>query len=73
MRTKKSNNKVPVQQERILKVKPYTIVNRGSLRHVAEIKLSGLWLIDLGFTPEQHVIVTAKEKEINIRLAELAF
>lgn len=58
------------EQSRILKIQPQLRENRWNKVLIPEIKLSGIWLNDLGFTPARHVTVIAKHKVIIIKLLE---
>lgn len=58
------------QKTRSLKIQPQIRQNRLSQKTIPEIKLSGQWLNDLGFTPAHYVTVTAEEKMLIIRLVE---
>ena len=51
-------------------VQPDLKRNRWSQTTVPVIRLSGLWLDRLGFTPERRVIVTTMNKLLIIRLDE---
>ena len=51
-------------------VQPDLKRNRWSQTTVPVIRLSGLWLDRLGFTPEHRVIVTTMNKLLIIRLDE---
>jgi hypothetical protein len=64
----KKTNKRP--EVRSLKIQPDIKVNRWSQTTVPVIRLSGLWLDKLGFTPEQRVTVTTMNKLLIIRLEE---
>jgi len=55
---------------RSLKIQPDIKFNRWSQTTVPVIRLSGLWLDRLGFTPEQRVTVTTMDKLLIIRLDE---
>ncbi|MBX3257401.1 MAG: SymE family type I addiction module toxin [Chitinophagaceae bacterium] len=55
---------------RSLKLQPDTRFNECSQITIPVIKLSGLWLDRLGFTPERRVIVTTMNKLLIIRLDE---
>ena len=55
---------------RSLKVQPDLKRNRWSQTTVPVIRLSGLWLERLGFTPDHRVTVTAMNKLLIIRLDE---
>lgn len=61
-------NSTPATQVRSLKVQPQLRVNRWSSTPIAEIRLSGLWLMELGFIPQQRVTVTATRKRLIIEL-----
>jgi hypothetical protein len=63
-------NNTEKQKTRSLKIQPQIRQNRLSQKTVPEIKLSGKWLNDLGFTPAHYVTVTAEEKMLIIRLVE---
>jgi hypothetical protein len=69
MRTGKQKKEV-YPQVRSLKVQPQLRINRWSRTEISEIKLSGLWLKELGFEPEKRVTVTVMEKQIVIWLDE---
>lgn len=58
------------RKTRSLKIQPQIRQNRLSQKTIPEIKLSGKWLSDLGFTPAHYVTVTAEEKMLIIRLVE---
>ncbi len=67
------NNKRPTIRRpdvRSLKIQPDTKINRWSQTTVPVIRLSGLWLDRLGFTPERRVTVTTMNKLLIIRLDE---
>jgi len=70
MRTpeKKKTSKRP--EVRSLKIQPDIKFNRWSQTRVPVIRLSGVWLDKLGFTPEQRVTVTTMNKLLIIRLEE---
>jgi hypothetical protein len=55
---------------RSLKIQPDIRFNRWSRTTVPVIRLSGVWLDKLGFTPEQRVTVTTMNKVLIIRLDE---
>jgi hypothetical protein len=67
------NNKRPTIRRpdvRSLKIQPDIRFNECSQITIPVIKLSGLWLDRLGFTPERRVIVTTMNKLLIIRLDE---
>jgi hypothetical protein len=70
MRTpeKKKTSKRP--EVRSLKIQPDIKLNRWSKTIVPVIRLSGVWLDRLGFTPEQRVTVTTMKKLLIIQLDE---
>lgn len=69
MRTpEKKESKRP--EVRSLKIQPIIKFNRWSQTTVPEIKLSGLWLDELGFTPQKRVTITTMNKLLIIRLEE---
>ena len=55
---------------RSLKIQPDIRFNEWSQTTVPVIRFSGVWLQQLGFTPEQRVTVTAMNKLLIIRLDE---
>jgi hypothetical protein len=55
---------------RSLKIQAQTRLLRWSRKTVPEIKLSGEWLNNLGFLPEQRVTITTMNKLLIIRLDE---
>lgn len=61
-----------IKQEglRVLKIQGVYKTNRRHQKLVPEIKLSGKWLNDLGFSPEQHVKITTGKNQIVIELIE---
>jgi hypothetical protein len=69
MRTNKTKT-IRRPEVRSLKIQPQIRINRWSRKTVPEIKLSGEWLNNLGFLPEQRVIVTTMNKLLIIRLDE---
>ncbi len=69
MRTlKKQISKRP--EVRSLKIQPTIKFNRWSQTKVPVIRLSGLWLDKLGFTPEKRVSVMTMDKLLIIKLEE---
>ncbi|MDR2269306.1 MAG: type I toxin-antitoxin system SymE family toxin [Sphingobacterium sp.] len=69
MRTlKKQISKRP--KVRSLKIQPTIKFNRWSQTKVPVIRLSGLWLDKLGFTPEKRVSVMTMDKLLIIKLEE---
>lgn len=69
MRTlKKQISKRP--EVRSLKIQPTIKFNRWSQTRVPVIKLSGLWLQKLGFTPEKRVSVMTMDNLLIIKLEE---
>ena len=69
MRTlKKQISKRP--EVRSLKIQPTIKFNRWSQTKVPVIRLSGLWLDKLGFTPEKRVAVMTMDKLLIIKLEE---
>jgi len=69
MRTGKQK-KTERPQMRSLKIQPQLRINRWSKTEISEIKLSGLWLKNLGFLPEQRVTITTMDKLLLIRVDE---
>ncbi|WP_286778938.1 MULTISPECIES: SymE family type I addiction module toxin [Sphingobacterium] len=65
---KKTGNRQP--EVRSLKIQPEIKFNRWSKTTVPVIRLSGLWLERLGFSPEKRVTVTTMDKLLIIRLDE---
>lgn len=55
---------------RSLKIQPNIKFNRWSKTTVPVIRLSGLWLHRLGFTPEKRVKITTMNKLLIIQLDE---
>ncbi|GAA4176354.1 SymE family type I addiction module toxin [Sphingobacterium ginsenosidimutans] len=53
-----------------LKIQPTIKFNRWSQSRVPVIRLSGLWLEKLGFTPEKRVSVMTMDKLLIIKLEE---
>ncbi|MBX2923544.1 MAG: SymE family type I addiction module toxin [Chitinophagaceae bacterium] len=70
MRTPKKKQTIRRPDVRSLKIQPDTRFNECSQITIPVIKLSGLWLDRLGFTPERRVIVTTMNKLLIIRLDE---
>jgi toxic protein SymE len=71
MRTHKEKKRTIRRPDvRSLKIQPDLKRNRWSQTTVPVIRLSGLWLDRLGFTPERRVIVTTMNKLLIIRLDE---
>ncbi len=70
MRNDKRKTTVGKPDVRSLKIQPDTKFNRWSQTTVPVIRLSGVWLENLGFTPEQRVTVTTMNKLLIIRLEE---
>jgi len=58
MRTHKKETTSKRPEVRSLKIQPDIKVNRWSQTTVPVIRLSGVWLDKLGFTPEHRVTVT---------------
>ncbi|GAL86401.1 hypothetical protein MYP_3630 [Sporocytophaga myxococcoides] len=65
---KKKTSKRP--EVRRLKIQPGIRFNRWCRTTVPVIRLSGIWLNKLGFTPEQRITVTTMNKLLIIRLDE---
>jgi Toxin SymE, type I toxin-antitoxin system len=70
MRTPEMRKTSKRPEVRSLKIQPDIKVNRWSQTTVPVIRLSGVWLDKLGFTPEQRVTVTTRNKLLVIRLEE---
>ena len=70
MRTSKKNNAGNQLEVRSLKIQPIVKFNRASTTTVPEITLSGRWLENLGFKPNERVSVTTEKKLLIIRLDE---
>jgi hypothetical protein len=70
MRTPEKKKTIRRPDVRSLKIQPDTKFNRWSQTTVPVIRLSGVWLENLGFTPEQRVTVTTMNKLLIIRLDE---
>lgn len=69
MRTSKQKS-IRRPDVRSLKIQPKTRINTWSETTVPEIKLTGNWLENLGFKPEQRVTITTMNKLLIIRLDE---
>ena len=70
MRTQEKQKPGVVRKVRNLKIQPDIKVNQWSNTTVPVIRLSGVWLARLGFTPLQRVTVTTRPKQLIIRLDE---
>lgn len=55
---------------RSLKIQSIIRINRRSKSIVPEIKLSGHWLSEIGFTPDQRVNITMVNNALVIDLAK---
>lgn len=70
MRTEEKKRTRKRPEVRTLKIQPDIKLNRWSKTIVPVIRLSGVWLEELGFTPQQRVTITTKNKLLVIRLEE---
>ena len=70
MRTPEKRKTSKRPEVRSLKIQPDIKFNRWSETTVPVIRLSGVWLDKLGFTPQQRVTVTTMNKLLIIRLEE---
>ncbi|WP_425571135.1 SymE family type I addiction module toxin [Olivibacter ginsenosidimutans] len=70
MRTPKKKKVSRQPKVRSLKIQPVIKFNRFSQTTVPIIRLSGLWLDKLGFSPDQRVRVTTMNKLLIISLDE---
>jgi hypothetical protein len=55
---------------RSLKIQPDKRVNQWSETVIPVIRLSGVWLDKLGFSPDKRITVTSSEKMLIIRVEE---
>jgi len=70
MQTHKKGKTRKRPEVRSLKIQPDIRINEWSKTTVPVIRLSGVWLDKLGFTPLQRVTVTTMNKLLVIRLEE---
>jgi len=70
MRTLEKRKTTKRPEVRSLKIQPDVRFNEWSQTTVPVIRLSGVWLDRLGFTPLQRVTVTTMNKLLIIRLEE---
>ena len=70
MRTHEKRKPKKVSEARSLKIQPNIKVNRWSNTIVPVIRLSGVWLDRLGFSPSHRVTVITKQKRLIIQLDE---
>jgi hypothetical protein len=71
MRTSQNKKTKQPLATRSLKIQPDIKINRWSQTTVPVIRLSGVWLDKLGFSPQQRVRITTFNKLLIIRLEEL--
>lgn len=70
MRTPEKKKASRRPEVRSLKIQPTVKINKWCQTTVPIIKLSGVWLDRLGFSPEQRITVTTWNKLLIIRLEE---
>jgi len=66
----KDTNISSLPWSRSLKIQSIIRINRRSKSIVPEIKLSGHWLSEIGFTPDQRVNITMVNNALVIDLAK---
>jgi len=70
MRTPANTSPKSPSVTRSLKIQPDIKFNRCSQTMVPVIRLSGVWLSELGFIPNRRVTITTENKLLIIRLDE---
>ena len=53
---------------RRIKILPQMRTNQWSKTPIAELRIRGLWLIEMGFVPEKRVTITTMEKMMIIKV-----
>jgi hypothetical protein len=60
--------KIAQPKVRRIKILPQMRINQWSTTPIAELRMRGLWLIEMGFVPEKRVTITTMNKMMIIKV-----